>query len=103
MKLSAPVSSIFLLQPCRAYRHDFHETGLLISGYWFEPTPATDQRVRTILKTRHEIACQKSQGRPSQMKEGAESEPVHITGQATVALTEDNRNRKRSAPPALLV
>jgi hypothetical protein len=42
MKLSAPVSSIFLLQPCRAYRHDLDETGLLILGCWFEPTPATD-------------------------------------------------------------
>jgi hypothetical protein len=61
--------------------------------------PLWTSAFRTILKTRHEIACQKSQGRPSQKKEGAESEPVHITGQATVALTEDNRNRKRSRAP----
>jgi hypothetical protein len=38
-------------------------------------------------------------GRPSQKKEGAESKPVHITGQATVVLTEDNRNRKPSRTP----
>jgi hypothetical protein len=61
--------------------------------------PLWTSAFRTILKTRHEIACQKSQGRPSQKKEVAESEPVHITGQATVVLTEDNRNRKRSRAP----
>jgi hypothetical protein len=61
--------------------------------------PLWTSAFRTILKTRHEIACQKSQGRPSQQKEGAVSEPVHITGQATVALTEDNRNRKLSRAP----
>ena len=38
------------------------------------------------------------------LKEGAESEPVHITGQATVALTEDNpETGSAAAPPALLV
>ena len=61
--------------------------------------PLWTSAFRTILKTRHEIACQKSQGRPSQKKEGAESKPVHITGQATVVLTEDNRNRKSSRAP----
>jgi hypothetical protein len=61
--------------------------------------PLWTSAFRTILKTRHEIACQKSQGRPSQMKEGAVWEPVHITGQATVVLTDDNRNRKRSRAP----
>jgi hypothetical protein len=103
MKLSAAVSSIFLLQPCRAYRLDLDETGLLFPECWFEPTPAMDQRVPDNPENRAQNLLPEESGRPSQMKEGAESEPVHITGQATVALTEDNRNRKRSAPPALLV
>src|SRR6266702_7530431 len=68
-------------------------------GLGLNQHPLRTSAWRTILKTRHEIACQKSQGRPSRKKEGAESEPVHITGQATVALTEDNRNRKRSRAP----
>jgi hypothetical protein len=61
MKLSAPVSSIFLLQPCRAHRHDLDETGLLIPGCWFEPTPLRASACCTILKTGHKIPCQKSQ------------------------------------------
>jgi hypothetical protein len=68
-------------------------------GVGLNQHPLRTSARRTILKTRHEIACQKSQGRPSQMKEGAVSEPVHITGQATVVLTDDNRNRKRSRAP----
>jgi hypothetical protein len=80
MKLSAPVSSIFLLQPCRAYRHDLDETGLLIPGYWFEPTPATDQRVAHNPENRAQNLLPEESGRPSQKKEGAESKPVfHIT------------------------
>jgi hypothetical protein len=80
MKLSAPVSSIFLLQPCRAYRHDLDETGLLIPGYWFEPTPATNQRVAHNPENRAQNLLPEESGRPSQKKEGAESKPVfHIT------------------------
>src|SRR5882724_748728 len=68
-------------------------------GVGLNQHPLWTSAFRTILKTRHEIACQKSQGRPSQQNEGAESEPVHITGQATVVLTEDIRYRKRSRAP----
>ena len=99
MKLSAPVSSIFLLQPCCAYRHDLNETGPLHPRCWFEPTLAMDQRLPDNLKSPALNPLPEESGRPSQKKEGAESKPVHITGQATVVLTEDNRNRKRSRAP----
>ena len=98
MKLSAPVSSIFLLQPCRAYRHDLDETGLLIPGVGLNQHPLWTSAFRTISKTRHKIPCQKSQvAEPKERRR--QSKPVHITGQATVVLTEDNRNRKRSRAP----
>ena len=99
MKLSAPVSSIFLLQPCCAYRHDLNETGPLHPRCWFEPTLAMDQRLPDNLKSPALNPLPEESGRPSQKKEGAESKPVHITGQATVVLTEDNRNRKSSRAP----
>ena len=78
MKLSAPVSSIFLLQPCRAYRHDLNETGLLMPGCWFEPTTAMDHRVPDNLKNRAQNPLPEESGRPSQMKKGAKSKPVRI-------------------------
>jgi hypothetical protein len=69
MKLSAPVSSIFLLQPCRAYRHDLDETGLLIPGVGLNQHPLWTSAFRTIFQTRHEIPCQKSQvGRAKRKK-----------------------------------
>jgi hypothetical protein len=39
----------------------------------------------------------------SQKKEGAESKPVHIIGQATVLLTNTTETGSAAAPPALLV
>jgi hypothetical protein len=58
----------FLLQPCRAYRHYLDETGLLIPGYWFEPTPATDQRVAHNPENRVQNRLPEESGRPSQKK-----------------------------------
>ena len=58
-----------------------------------------DQRVPDNLENPAQNPLPEESGRPSQKKEGAESKPVHITGQATVVLTEDNRNRKRSRAP----
>ena len=101
MKLYAPVSSIFLLQPSRAYRQNPDETGLLILGRWFEPTPAMDQRVPDNLSNPARNPLPEESGRPSQKKEGADLKPLHITGQATVLLTEDNQKRKRSRAPLL--
>ena len=58
-----------------------------------------DQRVPHNLENPALNPLPEESGRPSQKKEGAESKPVRITGQATVVLTEDNRNRKRSRAP----
>ena len=58
-----------------------------------------DQRLPDNLKSPALNPLPEESGRPSHKKEGAESKPVHITGQATVVLTEDNRNRKRSRAP----
>jgi hypothetical protein len=82
---------MILMKPASSPSVDLNQHSLWTSAF------------RTILKTRHEIACQKSQGRPSQKKEGAESEPVHITGQATVVLTKTSDTGSAAAPPALLV
>lgn len=98
MKLSAPVSSVFLLQ-----RAAPTGTNLMTRPphppCWFEPTPATDQRVAHNPENRAQNPLPEESGRPSQKKEGAESKPVHITRQATVALTEDTRKRSRAPLP----
>ena len=81
MKLSAPVSSIFLLQPCRAYRHDLDETGLLIPGCWFEPTPAMDQRVPDNLENPAQNPLpEESGGRAKQRRRPVKTSSHHWTG-----------------------
>lgn len=83
---------------CRTYRPDLDETGLLIPGCWFEPTPLMDQRVAHNPENRAQNPLPEESGRPSQKKEGADSKPVHITGQATVLLTKTTETGSAAAP-----
>jgi hypothetical protein len=92
MKLSAPVSSIFLLQPCRAYRHDLDDRPPH-PRCWFEPTPAIDQRVPHTRGNRALNPLPEESGNPR--KEGAQSKRVRIIGQAALVVPEDNRNQTR--------
>ena len=98
MKLSAPVSLIFLLQPCRAYRHDLDETGRFIAAVGLNQHPLRISACRTILKTGHKIPCQKSQvGRAKRKKAPSRNQFTSLDRRRW--LTEDNRNRKRSRAP----
>src|SRR6476620_10967418 len=84
MKLSAPVSSIFLLQPCPAYRHNLDETGLFIPGVGLNQHRLRTSAWRTILKTRHKIPCQKSQVGRAERKKAPETSSHHWTGDSGV-------------------
>jgi hypothetical protein len=99
MKLSAPVSSIFLLQPCRAYRHDLDETGLRFPECWFEPTPAMDQRVPDNLENpaRNRLSEESGSAEPKERRRRVGTSSHHWTGDSGV--DEDIRYRKRSRAP----
>jgi hypothetical protein len=80
------------------YRHDLDETGLLIPGCWFEPTPAADQRVPHNPENQAQNPLSEESGGLSQRRK-ARSRNESLIGQATSVLTEDNQNRMRSRAP----
>ncbi|MBR1231687.1 hypothetical protein [Bradyrhizobium sp. AUGA SZCCT0182] len=97
MKLSAPVSSIFLLQRAAPTLM----TGLLIPGVGLNQHPQWTSACPTLPKTGHKIPCQKSQvAKPN--KESAQSKPVRAIGQAALVVPEANET-ERAAPLPVLV
>jgi hypothetical protein len=73
------------------------------SGVGLNQHPLRTLRVPDNVENRAQNPLPEESGGPSQKIKGAQSKRVHITGQVTVVLTEDNRNRKSSRAPALLV
>src|SRR4051794_346921 len=96
MKLSAPVSSIFLLHRA-APTGPILMTGLLIPGVGLNQHPLWTSACRTLPKTGHKIPCQKSQvAKPN--KEGDHSKPVRTIGQATLVVPEAIETERAPTP-----
>lgn len=96
MKLSAPVSSIFLLQ-CAAPTGTNLMTGRLIPGVGLNQHPQWTSACPTLPKTGHKIPCQKSQvAKPN--KEGAHSKPLRTIGQAALVVSDVNETERAATP-----
>src|SRR6266702_3395387 len=98
MKLSAPVSSI--LPPPhvpRVYLHVLDESGLLFPGSWFEPTPATDQRVAHNPEnpTRNRLPEESGSAESKERRRRVGTSSHHWTGDSGV----DGRQPKPEAQP----
>jgi hypothetical protein len=87
----------FPFQPCRTYRHDLDETGLLFPECWFEPTPAMDQRVPDNLENpaRNRLPEESGSAEPKERRRRVKTSSHHWTGDSGV----DGRQPKPEEQP----
>lgn len=97
MKLSAPVSSIFLLQRAAPTGTILMKPASSSPGVGLNQHQLWTSACRTLPKTGQKIPCQKSQvAKPN--KEGAHSKPVRTIGQAALVVPEAIETERAATP-----